>query len=102
MNEPLPIPESISHKKLNKFLSHAKKDTNSTSKDISYKIDKKEKLKESLQEWSISSKKLLAILRQNEKSLTEIKNSKSILALGAMEAHINMAMQALKASEEES
>ena len=49
--------------------------------------------------WSEISQKILLILNQKQEFFTKIKNPKSLMAFGAMGAHINMALQALKASE---
>ena len=99
MNEIPSFPESISHKKLNKLLFHAQKDLKN---ERSINIESEEaasKLEELLTNWSAISKDLLKNLKEGEKELKDIKGSKSLLALGAMEAHLNMALQALKASE---
>ncbi len=101
MNEIPSIPESISHKKLNKFFSHALKEQ-SNGQDVNAEFQQeKENFQELLNSWSSLSKELLESLKRSEKHLNNMKGSKSLLALGAMEAHINMALQALKASETE-
>lgn len=102
MNEIPSIPESISHKRLNKLLSHAKKEfkgvLDESQKDIEFNKEQ-ESFEELLSNWSSVSKELIQSLRKNENYLNQSKGSKSLLALGAMEAHVNMALQALKASE---
>ncbi len=50
-------------------------------------------------EWSVTSKKLLAILSQNHDYVLEGRRPDSAMALGALAAHLNMAIQAHKASE---
>ena len=101
MDEVPLIPESISHKRLNKFLSHAKKETTEAFKESYKSLEGQENIEELLENWKIISKELLKSLKNNEKYFKEAKKSYSILALGAMEAHINMALQALQASEME-
>ena len=49
--------------------------------------------------WTETSQEILLIMNKEHKFLTDNKNSKSLVALGAMGAHINMALQALKATE---
>ena len=49
--------------------------------------------------WSELSKEILVKLNRNKEQLTEGKGPNSIMALGAMEVHLNMAIQAHKASE---
>lgn len=93
-----PAPESISHKKLKKLFSHAKKDLTGTAADYSPSTVEKERLEKLLFTWATASKELLEGLREENSSLSELKGANSLLALGAMEAHINMALQALKAS----
>ena len=93
-----PAPESISHKKLRKLISYAKKDLNGTADDYNPSIEGKERVEKLLFTWATASKELLEALRVENSSLSELKGANSLLALGAMEAHINMALQALKAS----
>ena len=92
-----PAPESISHKQLKKLFSQAKKDFNGTSDQYNPSTEEKEKLEKLLFTWATASKELLKGLRECNSSLSELKCPNSLLALGAMEAHINMALQALKA-----
>ena len=101
MNEIPSFPESISHKKLNKLFSNAQKELKDESNINSEFLEEKEDFEELLTTWSSISKELLENLKKSESDLKDIKGSKSLLALGAMEAHINMALQALKASETE-
>ena len=49
--------------------------------------------------WTETSQKILLIMNKEQKVLTENRNPKSLMAFGAMGAHINMALQALKATE---
>ena len=98
MSDIKPFPESISHKNLKIFLSDAPKE----KKDIEGLAKSKEHFNGFLENWLTSSEELITHLRQNENYLTNQKGKNSILALGAMEAHINMAMQALKSYKSES
>ncbi len=98
MQEIPPVPESISHKKLKKLFSDARKDFNATTEHSSQTSEEKQKLENLLLTWATSSKELLRALKEENHCLSELKEANSLLALGAMEAHINMALQALKAS----
>ena len=101
MQEIPQVPESISHKKLKKLFSHAKKDLSGSAADHSPSTLEKERLEKLLCTWATASKELLKGLREDDSSLSELKGPNSLLALGAMEAHINMAIQALKAYEKD-
>ena len=89
--------DSISHKELQRFLKLAKKDI--TPIDFSDKIKEDEDFSDLIQSWTETSKKLLQKLGSKDKFLSKNKNSKTLMALGAMGAHITMALQALKATE---
>ena len=70
---------------------------NEESTDFS---DELEVLHKTLEDWSIISKELLSDLSKRNDYLKDGRSTKSLMALGALEAHLNMAMQALKASKE--
>ncbi len=100
MREIPPFPESISHKKLNQLLLHAKKEVGEKLQS-NYELSEEgfEEINLLLSKWKSLSKEMLETLKNSEHYLKENKKPNSILALGAMEAHINLAIQALKASE---
>ncbi len=98
MKEIPPIPESISHKKLKNLFSNAKKDFYGNGQNSLSSEEENEKLEKLLYKWSTTSKELLKTLKEDQSYLAAINKPNSLLALGAMEAHINMALQALKAS----
>jgi len=90
---------AISHKELNDFLIKAKKDTSSIN--ISKNIQKQEnqEFNDLIKTWTETSQKILLMMSKEQKVLAENRNQKSLMAFGAMGAHINMALQALKATE---
>ena len=90
---------SISHKELVAFLSKAKKDTFSNNSSESNKIKEEQEFNDLVKSWTETSQKILLMMKKNEKVLTANRNPKSLMAFGAMGAHINMALQALKATE---
>ena len=49
--------------------------------------------------WTETSQKILLMMNREQKIITENRNPRSLMAYGAMGAHINMALQALKATE---
>ncbi len=94
------IPSSISHKQLNKLFINAHKEFTS-NKDIDNSFTKKEEVfDQSIESWKNSSKELLSFLSSNKKYIAEGKSPNQLMALGALEVHISMALQALKATEE--
>ncbi len=94
------FPESISHRKLNHFFKFAEKEFDSYKENTKESNIEEESLNSLLLSWSNLSNELLKKLHQNNTQLNS-RNPKKLLSLGAMEAHINMAIQALKASEQD-
>ena len=90
---------AISHKELKSFLLKAKKDISSHSSSEKNQIKENKQFNDLVKTWTETSQEILLMMNKEHKFLTENKNSKSLLALGAMGAHINMALQALKATE---
>ena len=90
---------AISHKELNDLLIKAKKDISSIN--ISKNIQKQEnqEFNDLIKTWTETSQKILLMMNREQKILTENRNPRSLMAYGAMGAHINMALQALKATE---
>ena len=90
---------AISHKKLNDFLIKAKKDISSYNTSEINQIKETQDFKDLIEAWTETSKKILIMMNKEQNVLTENRNPKSIMAFGAMGAHINMALLALKATE---
>ena len=90
---------AISHKELNDFLIKAKKDTSSINASENEQIVETQEFNDLITTWTDTSKKILLMMNKEEKVLTKNRNPKSLMAFGAMGAHINMALQALKATE---
>ena len=93
------IPASISHKKLTSLLSEAYKEKGGEITKSIKQQQELEEYRELIDNWTTLSKQLLSKLKKKEDYIIEGKDSISIMALGAMEVHLNMAIQALKASE---
>jgi hypothetical protein len=89
---------SIIHKELNAFLLKAKKDISLNNSPENNKSKEEQDFNDLIKNWSITSQKLLLIMNSKEKVFTNNKDPKSLMAFGAMGAHINMALQALKAT----
>ena len=90
---------AISHKELNAFLIKAKKDTSSNNFSEKNQIKENQEFNDLVKTWTETSQKILLIMNKDQKILTENRDPKSLMAFGAMGAHINMALQALKATE---
>ena len=92
-------PNAISHKDLNALLAKAKKEILSIETSGISENHENQKFNELIEDWTKSSKKILHILNKKDKVSKKNLNPQSLIAFGAMGAHINMAMQALKATE---
>ena len=91
---------SISHKDLQAFLINAKKDITSIDSLVANKNKEEEqKFNDLIKNWTETSQKILLTINSKDQFFSKNKNSKSLMAFGAMGAHINMALQALKATE---
>ena len=92
-------PNAISHKELNALLTKAKKEILSIETSGNNYINEKKEFNDLITDWQKISKKVLIMLNKKDQVHTKNKNPKSLIAFGAMGAHINMAFQALKATE---
>ena len=102
MHESNKLPQAISYKKLSFLLLNAQKDKFANSEEIEQYSRLQDELLEDLNNWELSTKSLLKkISSRNEKYLKD-KSSNSLMALGAMEVHLNMALQALQAFSKDS
>ena len=102
MKESNKLPQAISHKKLSFLLLNAQKDKFANSEEIDNFSKLQDELLAELEDWESSTKSLLKkISSRNEKYLKE-RSSNSLMALGAMEVHLNMALQALQSFKKDS
>ncbi len=92
-------PIAISHKQLNKLLASAPKEqfTSTEEQEMSSEIEKE--FNELLFEWTTTSKKLLSKLKNIDKNPINKKKTRSLMALGALESYLLLAIQAKEASE---
>ena len=102
MSESNNLPQSISHKKLSYLMLNAQKDV-SFSDDLG-NIDDTEKreFNDLISNWENITKDVIKTISKRNKNLLNDKSSNSLIALGAMEVHINMALQALNAFNKDS
>ena len=99
MNNNHSSPNAISHKELNSLLNKAKKEILSIETSDNYGINESQEFNDLITDWRTTSKKILIMLNRKDQFVTKSRDPKSLMALGAMGAHINMALQALKATE---
>ena len=92
-------PNAISHKELNSLLNKAKKEKLSIESSQDHPINGNKEFNDLIENWTETSQKILLMLNQKDRILTKSDNPKSLMAFGAMGAHINMALQALKATD---
>ena len=92
-------PDAISHKVLSTLLTKAKKEILSIKTSGNHELSENQDFKALIADWTRSSQKILLMLNKKDQFLTKNKNPKSLMAFGAMGAHINMALQALKSTE---
>tara|TARA_B100001287_G_C22249717_1_gene329848 strand:+ start:61 stop:369 length:309 start_codon:yes stop_codon:yes gene_type:complete len=102
MNESNKLPEAISHKKLSFLLLNAQKDKFASSKESEQHNKSHDELLAELDQWELSTKSLLKKISQRNEKYLQDKSSNSLMALGAIEVHLNMALQALQAFKKDS
>ena len=96
MNESNKLPQAISHKKLSFLLLNAQKDKFANSEETEQNNKFQDELLAELDDWEVSTKSLLKKISFRDEKHLQDKSSNSIMALGAMEVHLNMALQALQ------
>ena len=102
MSESNNLPQSISHKKLNYLMLNAQKDV-SFSDDLGNIDDiEKREFNDLIINWENITKDVIKTISKRNKNLLNDKSSNSLIALGAMEVHLNMALQALNAFNKDS
>tara|TARA_B100000963_G_scaffold65446_1_gene53685 strand:- start:727 stop:1032 length:306 start_codon:yes stop_codon:yes gene_type:complete len=101
MNESNKPPQAISHKKLSFLLLNAQKD-NFASLEQSEDSKLQDELLAELDNWELSTKSLLKKISNSNQKYLQDKSSNSLMALGALEVHLNMALQALIAFKKDS
>ena len=101
MSESNSLPKAISHKKLYTLMVNAKKDETSSSEQFKTLNSELEEFENRIKTWEFETKDLLRELSKINDDLFKDKTPNALMALGAMEVHINMAIQALKAFKED-
>ena len=89
------LPESISHKQLSYLLNDAIKDKSPNDTEIDSLNKEREDFQETLNNWKKATKALLKNVSSKDSNFLKNKTPNSLMALGAMEVHLNMSLQAL-------
>ena len=102
MSESNNLPQAISHKKLTYLMLNAQKDLNASDDKKNTESLEKQEFDELINNWEIVTKDVIKTISKRNKNLLKNKSSNSLMALGAMEVHLNMALQALNAFKKDS
>ena len=102
MSESNNLPQAISHKKLTYLMLHAQKELHSLDNTTNTNDLEKIEFDELINNWEIVTKDVIKTISKRNKNLLKDKSSNSLMALGAMEVHLNLALQALNAFNKES
>ena len=102
MSESNNLPQAISHKKLTYLMLNAQKDLNASDDKKNSESLEKQEFDELINNWEIVTKDVIKTISKRNKNLLKNKSSNSLIALGAMEVHLNMALQALNAFKKDS
>ena len=90
------LPKAISHKKLSSLLINAHKDKLSFNHEDDLIEIEHQEFTELLNNWEENTKNIINKVSSKNATILKNKSNNSIMALGAMEVHLNMALQALK------
>ena len=102
MSESNNLPQAISHKKLTHLMLHAQKELYTSDDTKNTDSIEKRKFDDLTNDWEIITKDIIKTISKRNQKLLKEKSSNSLIALGAMEVHLNMALQALNAFKKES
>ena len=102
MSESNNLPQAISHKKLTYLMLNAQKDLNASDDKKNTDSLEKQEFDKLINNWEILTKDVTKTISKRNKNLLKNKSSNSLIALGAMEVHLNMALQALNAFKKDS
>ena len=95
MEEPLAIPASISYRQLQNLAQSAPADVTPISASSDSEMAN---LDNALEAWSRASQQLLQTLQQTGPAVAEGRAPRQLMALGALQAHVAMGLQALASS----
>lgn len=84
----------MSHKQLIALLSSAQKEKLKSSEELALISEERLKFKAMIESWSELSIKLIHSINTSNKDFLSDHSRKSLMALGALEAHLKMALDA--------
>ena len=95
MSETNNLPQSISHKELNLLMMKAKKDLLSIPESNNTELQEIDEFLNDLDNLEKTAKCIIKKISSKKDKIFKAKSSNSIMAIGAMEVHLNMVIQAL-------
>ena len=102
MSESNNLPQAISHKKLTYLMLNAQKELNAFDDKKNTDNLEKQEFDELINNWEKVTKDVIQTISKRNKNLLKDKSSNSLIALGALEVHLNLALQALNAFKKDS
>ena len=102
MSESNNLPQAISHKKLTHLMLHAQKELYITDETKNTDSQEKREFEELINDFENVTKDFIKKISKRNKNLLKDKSENSLIALGAMEVHLNMALQALNVFNKDS
>ena len=102
MSESNNLPQAISHKKLSHLMLHAQKELNTSDDTNDANNIEKIEFDSLITDWEKITKDVIETISERNQNLLKNKSSNSLIALGAMEVHLNMALQALNVFKKDS
>ncbi len=81
---------------------HAQKELHTSDNTKNTDNLEKREFDELINNWEVVTKDVIKTISKRNKNLLKDKSSNSLMALGAMEVHLNLALQALNAFNKES
>ena len=102
MSESNNLPQAISHKKLTHLMLHAQKELYITDETSNTDSQEKREFEELINDFENVTKDFIKKISKRNKNLLKDKSENSLIALGAMEVHLNMALQALNVFNKDS
>ena len=97
MSESNNLPQAISHKKLSYLMMKALKDCHDSYETEEIDDQEKREFQDLINNWEAATKKVIKEISKRNDNLLKDKSSNSLIALGAMEVHLNMALHAINA-----